>query len=196
MALGPVRVTAGVVNDGDSRGEGGNNVRATVLRTGRWRIIVAALISGLLLAGCGSSATSSPSSSASPSAPATAASPAPTSTSAVCRAATDLRDSVAALAHVKPGTGTVGELRSDLADVQAKLTALKTELHDTFTAQTNAVQSALNTLKTAISNLSAHPSTSTVKGVATAVGGVTTAVGNLLTSLAPQCGSASVSPSA
>jgi hypothetical protein len=195
MALGPVQVTAGVVNDGDSRGEGGNTVRATVLRTGRWRIIVAALISGLLLAGCGSSTTSSPSSSASPSAPAAAASPTPTSTSAVCRAATDLRDSVAALAHVKPGTGTVSEISSDLAKVQANLTTLKTELHDTFTAQTNAVQSALNTLKTAVSNLRAQPSTSTVTGVATAVGGVTTAVTRLMSSLAPECGFASGSPS-
>ena len=163
-------------------------------RPDRWRIIAAALVAGLFLAACGSSATSSPSSGTSPNAPAAAASPTPTS--ATCQAAADLRDSVTALTHVQIGSGTVDEIRSGLADVQAKLTALKTELHDTSTAQTSAVQSALDTLKTAISNLSAHPSASAVKDGATAVGGVTTAVGNLMTSLAPQCGSATASPSA
>jgi hypothetical protein len=150
------------------------------LRPDRWRVVAAALVTGLLLAACSSSSTSSP-------AAATA--------SAVCQAAADLHASVNTLAHVKIGAGTAEEITADLADVQAKFTALTEELRGSHKTQTDAVKSALDTLKTAVSDLSAHPSTSTVKEVATAVGGVTTAVGNLLTALAPECGSASASPS-
>jgi hypothetical protein len=195
MALGPVQRTAGMVDDRGSHGGGSNTVRASVLRPDRWRIIAAALVAGLFLVACGSSTTSSPNNGASPSSPAAAASPKPTATSAVCQAAADLRDSVTALAHVKIGAGTVNEISSDIANVQAKLSALTAELHDSFKSQTGAVQSALNTLKTAVSNLRAQPSTSTVTGVATAVRGVTTAVTSLMSSLAPECGSASGSPS-
>jgi hypothetical protein len=113
----------------------------------------------------------------------------------VCQAAAGLRASVDTLTHVKIGKGTASEIKSDLADVEAKLTALTAQMHGEFQAQTSAVKSALDTLKTAVSNLTAHPSTSTVKGVATAVGGVATAASSLLASLAPQCGSASAPPS-
>jgi len=200
----PVQLIAAVVN-GRGFDDEANTMRATVTRPGRWRIVAAALAAGLLLAACSSSSTSSPSSSPSPSAtpaPTSAAAAAPTPTpttpspaSAVCQAATDLRASVDTLTHVKIGKGTANEIKSDLADVEAKLTALTAQMHGEFQAQTTAVKSALDTLKTAVSNLTAHPSTSTVKGVATAVGGVATAASSLLASLAPQCGSASASPS-
>jgi hypothetical protein len=198
----PVQLTAGVVN-GRGFDDEANTMRATVTRPGRWRIVAAALAAGLLLAACSSSSTSSPGSSPSPSAtpaPTSAAPPTPTPTtpspaSAVCQAAADLRASVGTLTHVKIGKGTANEIKSDLADVEAKLTALTAQMHGEFQAQTTAVKSALDTLKTAVSNLTAHPSTSTVKGVATAVGGVATAASSLLASLAPQCGSASPSSS-
>jgi hypothetical protein len=170
---------------------------------GRRCIVAVALLAGISLAACGSSATSSTGSSASPSvtspsatgATGATASPTPSDTSAVCQAAAALRDSVSTLTHVNIGTGTVSEIISDLGNVQAKLTALTAELHDTFKTQTNAVTSALDTLKTAASNLRAHPSASTITSAATAVGGVTAAVSSLLTSLGPRCGSASASPS-
>jgi ABC-type transporter Mla subunit MlaD len=173
---------------------------------GRRCIVAVALLAGFSLVACSSSATSSPGSSASPSvtspsatgaigATGATASPTPSDTSAVCQAAAALRDSVSTLTHVNIGTGTVSEIISDLGDVQAKLTALTAELHDTFKTQTNAVTSALDTLKTAASNLRAHPSASTITSAATAVGGVTAAVSSLLTSLGPRCGSASASPS-
>jgi hypothetical protein len=90
--------------------------------------------------------------------------------------------------------GTVNEIKSDLANVEAKLTALTAELHDANKTQTSAVESAIDALKTAVSDFSAHPGVSTLQGVTTAVGGVTTTVSNLLTSLASQCGSAPASP--
>lgn len=193
----PVQLIARVTN-GRGFDDEANTMRATATRPGRWRIVAAALAAGLLLAACSSSSTSSPGSSPSPSAPAptsTAAAPTPSSASAVCQAAAGLRASVDTLTHVKIGKGTASEIKSDLADVEAKLTALTAQMHGEFQAQTSAVKSALDTLKTAVSNLTAHPSTSTVKGVATAVGGVATAASSLLASLAPQCGSASASSS-
>ena len=169
-------------------------LRATVLVPQRLRIVAVAVAAGLLLPACASSATSSAGPSASATA-STAASPAPSPTSAVCQAAADLRASVNALAHVKIGQGTVNEVKSDLADVQEKFTALTAELHGAYSNQTSAVKSALDALKTAVSDLGAQPGTSALRGVATAVGGVTAAVGSLMTSLAPQCGSPSASPS-
>ena len=96
---------------------------------------------------------------------------------------------------MKIGKGTVNEIKSDLANVEADFTALTAQLHGEFSAQTSALKSALDALKTAVSNLTAHFSVSAVKGVATALGGVATASSALLASLAPQCGSASASPS-
>ena len=197
MAIGPVQPTAGVVN-ACGGGDEANTIWATVTGPGRWRIAAAALAAGLLLAAC-SSSTSSPSSnpspSATPAATAAAAAPAPSPTSAVCQAAAGLRASVDTLTHVKIGKGTADEIKSDLANVETAFTTLTTALHGEFNAQTGAVRSALDTLKTAVSNLTAHPSTSTVKAVVTALGGVATAASSLLAALAPQCGSASASPS-
>lgn len=190
MTLEPAQLKAKVIN-GRGSPRGGNTMRASVLRPGRLRMVAVAVAAGLLLAACSSTTTTtSPGSGAT----ATTASPAPSPTSAVCQAAAELRASVNALAHVKIGQGTVNEIKSDLANVEAKLTALTAELHDASKPQATAVNSALNTLKTAVSDLSAHPSASTLGGVATAVSGVTTSVGNLLTSLAPQCGATPASP--
>lgn len=189
MTLGPVQFNTEVRSRRGSL-SGDNTMRATVLRPERWRILAVAVVAGLFLAACSSSTTTSPASGATT----TAASPASSPTSAVCQAAAELRASVNALAHVKIGAGTVDEIKSDLADVETKLTALTSELHNANQPHASAMKTALDTLMTAVTNLSAHPSASTLSAVATAVGGVTTAAGNLLTSLAPQCGSATASP--
>jgi hypothetical protein len=195
--MGPVQLNAGEVN-GRGFDDEANTMRATVTRRRGWHIIAAALPAGLLLAACSSSSTSSPSSSPSlsttPPSSAAAAS-APSGTSAVCPAAASLRASVDKLTHVKIGKGTVNDIKSDRANLEAKLTALTAELHGEFKAQTSAVKTALYTLKTATSNLAAHPSASTVTGVAAAISGVAAASSNLLATLAPRCGSASASPS-
>ena len=195
MEIGPVSLTAGEVN-GRGSGGWGNTIRATAARPHRARAVVAVLATGLLLAACSSSGTSSPSSpSASPATTSAAAAAAPSPTSAVCQAVANLRTSVNALTHVKIGKGTVNEIKSDLANVEADFTALTAQLHGESSAQASALKSALDALKTAVSNLTAHFSVSTVKGVATALGGVATAASALLASLAPHCGSASASPS-
>jgi hypothetical protein len=197
MAMGPVQLTAAEANDRGSHGAA-NTMRARATRLDRWRAGAAALATGLLLAACSSGTSSPPSGNASPSAtPAAtsaAASASPSPTSAVCQAAAELRASVDTLTHVKIGKGTANEIKTDLANVEAKLTALTAEMHGEFQTQTSAVKSALDTLKTAISNFTAHPGTSKAAAVATALGGVATATSNLLASLAPRCGSATASP--
>jgi len=164
-----------------------------VLRPNRWRIIAAALVAGLSLAACGST-SSSAGGTASPSASTPATSPAPGTSSTVCQAAADLRDSVTALTHIKNEQGAVNEVKSDLANVESKLNALTAQLHDSLKPQTNAVNSALGTFKTAVSNLGAQPSTSAVTALVAAASGLSTAVRQLLAAL-PQCGTASASPS-
>jgi hypothetical protein len=124
-----------------------------------------------------------------------AAAPASGSTPARCQAVADLRASVEQLTHVKIGKGAADEIKSDVANVEAKFTALTAQLHGEFQAQTSAVKSALDALKTELSNVTAHPSTNTAKAVATALDNVATATRSLLAALAPQCGSASASAS-
>jgi len=87
--------------------------------------------------------------------------------------------------------GTADEIKSDLAGVKAKLTALTAELHGEFQAQTDAVKSAIAKLQTAVSDMTAHVSASAASGVATALAGVASATRSLLAALAPQCGAAS-----
>ena len=205
MTLERVQLNAQVINRRGSR-SGDNTMRAAVFRPGRLCILAIAIVAGFLLSACSSTTTVSPAAgtttppaagttSPAPGATATAASPTATPTSAVCQAAAELRTSVNSLAHVKIGKGTVDEIKSDLADVEAKFTALTGELHNANKTQTSAVKTSLDTLKTAVSNLSANPSASNLRTVATAVGAVTTSAGTLLASLAPQCsGSATASP--
>jgi hypothetical protein len=114
----------------------------------------------------------------------------------VCQDVAALRTSLNTLTHVKIGKGTVDELKSDVAGVQAKLSALIATAKGEWQAQTSALQSALDKFKTALSDLKAHPSASTISGAVTALGGVSAAAGSLLTAAGPQCGSASPSPSA
>ena len=150
----------------------------------------------LLAAACGSSGTpSGGASSGVPSSPASAA-PAATAPNAVlCDDAAALRASLDKLTHVRVGTGTASQIRADLNDVQANLTALVNHAHGQWQAQTSALQSTLTTLKTAVSNLAANPSASTVSGVVTALGGVKIAARNLLAAVNTSCPSASPSPS-
>src|SRR5215470_15561139 len=164
-----------------------------------WRIAVVTAAAGLLSAACGSS-TTSPAGGASPSPsptppPPPAPSPAASLASPVCQDVAALRASLNTLAHVRIGKGTVDEIKSDIADVQAKLSALVATAKGEWQAQTSALQSALDKLKTAVSDLKAHPSAGMVPGVVSALRGVSAAGGSLLTAAGSQCPQASASPS-
>jgi hypothetical protein len=165
------------------------------------RAAVIALGAGLLLAACGSgsgssAATSAPATSAAASSPASAtSSPAPGSSAALCADAAALRSSISSLTHIKVGKGSANQIKSGVADVQAKLAAFTAQAKGQWQAETTALKSALAKLQTAASNLASHPSLSTVPGVVTAVGGVTTAAGSLWAAVGTTCPSGSPSPS-
>src|SRR5215472_1559919 len=92
----------------------------------RWAIAAAAIAAELLLGACSSSSSSIPTTpppSPTP-APTTAAPATPGATSSVCQAAAELRTSVDALLHIHISKGTADEIKSDLANVEAKFTAL------------------------------------------------------------------------
>src|SRR5215469_8010294 len=89
-----------------------------------WRIVVVTVAAGLLSAACGSG-TTSPGGGASPTHTSAApTSPAASPASPVCQDVAALRTSLNTLTHVRIGKGTVDEIKSDIADVQAKLSAL------------------------------------------------------------------------
>ena len=115
--------------------------RVTAIRPPRWQTVAVAAGAALLAAACGSSGT--PSSGSSPSttsaAPSSAApsSAAPGPTSALCQDAAALRASIDTLTHVQVGQGMGDEIKSDLADVKAKLNTLTTQAHGQWQSQTS-----------------------------------------------------------
>jgi perilipin-4 len=173
--------------------------RLTAIRPPRWQTIAAAAGTALLAAACGSSGT--PSSGSSPSttsaAPSSAApsSAAPGPTSAVCQDAAALRASINTLTHVQVGQGMGDEIKSDLADVRAKLNTFKAQAHGQWQSQTSALSASLDKLQTAVSNLTSNPSASAVSATVTALRGVSAAAGSLLSAIGTKCPSVSASAS-
>ena len=176
-----------------------------------WKVCAVALAAGLVTVACGSSSTSSgaasapgSTTSAAPSSPAAstpaastpaAFTPAASPASALCQDVAALRTSLDKLKHVTVGKGTVNEIKADLADVKAKLGAVKTELHGQWQAQVGALEDSLAKLQAAVNDLASNFSASTISGTVSALRGVAAAGSNLLAALSRQCPSASPSPS-
>ena len=176
-----------------------------------WKVWAVALATGLVTVACGSSSTSSgaasapgSTTSAAPSSPAAstpaastpaASTPAASPASALCQDVAALRASLDKLKHVTVGKGTADEIKADLADVKAKLGAVKTELHGQWQAQVSALEDSLAKLQTAVNDLASNFSASTISGTVSALRGVAAAGSNLLAALSRQCPSASPSPS-
>jgi hypothetical protein len=180
--------------------------RVTANRPSWWQTVAAAAGAAFLVAACGSSGSSSGGSSpATTSAAPTSAAPtsaapspaAPSSTSALCQDAAALRASIDTLTHVTVGQGMGDEIKSDLADVKAKLKTLTTEAHGQWQSQTSGLSAALGKLQTAVSNLTSNPSASTVSATVSALREVSAAAGSLFTAIGTKCPSvtASASPS-
>jgi len=169
-----------------------------VTRLSRWKLAASASGLALLAAACGSSGgtPSGGTSSGVPAPSASAATPATAQPNAVlCADAAALRASLNKLTHVTVGKGTASQIKADLNEVEANLTAFVNNARGQWQAQISALKSALTNLKTAVGNLAANPGSSTVSGVVTAVGGVNTAAQNLLAVVNTDCPSASPSPS-
>jgi hypothetical protein len=148
----------------------------------------------LLAAACGSSGT--PSSGSSPSTTSAApSSAAPSATSALCQDAAALRASIHTLTDVTVGQGMGDEIKSNLADVKAKLNTFKAQAHGQWQSQTSALSASLDKLQTAASNLTSNPSASTVSATVTALRDVSAAAGSLLSAIGTKCPSVSASAS-
>jgi len=169
-----------------------NQVTATGLRW--WKTAAVAAGAALLVAACGSNGGlyggSSPSTS--PAAPSPAA---PGTTSAVCQDAAALRASINTLTHVNVGPGAGDEIKSDLADVRAKLATFKTQAHGQWQSQTSALSASLDKLQAAASKLTSNPSASTVSATVSALRDVSASAGSLLTAIGTKCPSVSASAS-
>jgi hypothetical protein len=166
----------------------------TTIRPSRWHAAAVAAGAALLVAACGSNGGLYGGSS--PSATSAAQSPAALSpTSAVCQDAAALRASIDTLTHVQVGQGMGDEIKSDLADVSAKLKTLTTQAHGQWQSQTSALSTALDKLQTAVSNLTSNPSASTVSATVTALRAVSAAAGSLLSAIGTKCPSESASAS-
>jgi hypothetical protein len=151
------------------------------------------LAAGLLAVGCGSGGLYGGGSSGTTS-PATSA-PAASPTSALCKDAAALRASLDKLKHVSIGPGTGDEIKADVADVKAKLTALTAQAHGELQAQSTALKTALLKLQGAASTLASNPSASAVSEVVAGVREVASSGSSLLAALSEQCPSVSASPS-
>jgi len=169
--------------------------RITTIRPSRWPAAAVAAGAALLVAACGSSGGLYGGSS--PSATSAAASPAALSpTSAVCQDAAALRASIDTLTHVQVGQGMGDEIKSDLADVKAKLNTLTTQAHGQWQSQTSDLSASLDKLQTAVSNLTSNPSASTVSATVSALREVSASAGSLLSAIGTKCPSVSASASA
>ncbi|HXZ78075.1 MAG TPA: hypothetical protein VEH31_45370, partial [Streptosporangiaceae bacterium] len=123
--------------------------RFTAIRPSRWHAAAVAAGAALLVAACGSNGGlyggSSPSTTpAAPSSAAPSAAAAPTS--ALCQDAAALRASIDTLTHLQVGQGMGDEIKSDLADVKAKLNTLTTQAHGQWQSQTSALSASLDKL--------------------------------------------------
>jgi phosphoglycerate-specific signal transduction histidine kinase len=113
----------------------------------------------------------------------------------VCQDAAALRASIGTLTDVQVGQGMGDEIKSDLADVRAKLNTLTTQAHGQWQSQTSALSAALDKLQTAVSNLTSNPSASTVSATVSALREVSAAAGSLLSAIGTKCPSISASAS-
>ena len=136
----------------------------------------------LAAAACGSTGTAAGSSA--PSAHHSASSPAqsPQVSRAQCADKAALETSLVNLLQVSIRQRTLKQVQADVEDMQAKLSALKGDMHGAFSVQINALQSALTTLQAAVKGVS--NGSRSVAEARTAADGVTTATANLGTAFA------------
>ena len=150
------------------------------------------MVAGLLalsVVGCADNGTGAGATTAG-SPPATTTTPSPatmTSNAVQCAHAAELRASVEKLTEVTVQPGLADEIRTDLEDVQSKLTDLENEARGEYQNEIGALQSALTTLGTTVDALAADPSAAAVVSVTKALQDVRTAGRDLLDAVGTRC---------
>jgi hypothetical protein len=160
------------------------------MRAGLAGVVLVAAVA-LLGAGCSSGGYGGSSSASS-----AASSPSASPTSVVCTDAAALRSSIAQIGHLSASAGALDKLKTDLAQVRADLTRLRTDAGGEWKAQIDELSAALATLQTTLKNINNQPSaTAAAQAVSTQLAAVTTKAGDLLHKISVRCPAASASPS-
>ncbi len=173
--------------------------KQALARPARWGAGVLAVGGAVLLGACGStgtgtSTTSQPATPA-PSSPATSsaspatssASPATSLSAATCQHVTSLRMSVEDLTHISLNASASSQIRKDLTNIQAQLTALKSENTGALSPQLTQLSTSLQQVQKAAQGLSGNPSASQISAIITALAGLKGQASGTLTQLKAAC---------
>ena len=129
-------------------------------------VLLAVLCAGALVAGCGSSSSSSPS---------------------YCKDRSNLESSVKGLTSVDLKSGGTNALKTQLQKVQSDAKALVDSAKSDFPSQTDALSASVNSLETTAKQLPSSPSAGQIAALATGAASVATALKNFSDAAASKC---------
>ena len=126
-----------------------------------------------------------------------ASSPSPSPSSAVCPDVAALRSAIAQVGHLSASGNALDKLKTDVTQVRADVTRLRTDAGGEWKTEIDALNSALVKLQMTLKNIGSQPSaTAAAEAVSTQLAAVTTKASDLLRKASVRCPSASASPSA
>jgi hypothetical protein len=109
------------------------------------------------------------------------------SSAVVCKAADDLRTSLAALSDVKPVQQGTDAVRQAFASVRTDLAQLGTEARDEYTDEVDRVQADADAVQTAVDTAQGAPSAQTLGAVGSAVDVLVRDAGALVDEVRASC---------
>lgn len=148
----------------------------------RQAIAAVSMCGAVILAGCGSSGTSS---SPSPAAASPSASPA-----IPCAQITSLRNSLVDLTHVPASQASAGRISADLSNIRKQLTALKNQATGAFASQASQLSAALETVAKSAGTLASNPSSANLTGLHVALDHLESTAQTLIGEMKAVCPSA------
>ncbi len=158
-----------------------------------WSALAPVTVCAVLLAGCGSSNSSTSSSNTSVTTSATSGGTATTSTAAgtkpaYCTSLSSLEQSLKALKGVNVVKNGTSALQSAVSQVQTNATAVVNDAKREFAKETADLKTSVDTLGASVKAFASPPTSSQVKALPAQVSAVAMATKNLATSTSPKCG--------
>jgi hypothetical protein len=144
---------------------------------------VACIVAASFAAGCSSTSSSTSSAPANTGTAKASASASPTSTTAVCKSAQNLKNSVANLKVSNIRANGLSAVQDEITNIQQQLHTLKTDAHGEFAPQI----CALSTLSTNLSAARANFNGGTLAALASSAAPVVSASKNLVTTVTNTC---------
>jgi hypothetical protein len=148
---------------------------------------VACIVAASFAAGCSSTSSSTSSAPANTGTAKASASASPTSTTAVCKSAQNLKNSVANLKVSNIRANGLSAVQDEITNIQQQLHTLKTDAHGEFAPQIDALSSTLSTLTTNLSAARANFNGGTLAALASSAAPVVSAGKNLVTTVTNTC---------